>query len=747
MNETLFLLKSAQAKQFFQQNITILAQPEGSLITTRYKERWVHHGYQQQLPKHVVIAYAEPPFRHALPVREARLDKYEVDEEDESVLYYLTLGPLFTPTRLNESDAFLRKHRPRDALVFTVPSPLLPSTSIISPSTRWLSLVEYLVSPAYTRGHNPYVNAIFSFAHPLSKEMGQPVDSQMPLWVGHTYHQKVSLFAPGLTKESLSHVKVQLDYPRLTALLTSSGQIEQGEVTLIIQPQRRLSSSWTVTLFWRSPPPNIPSGPVHLTMPPIVRLPTLAARTPIGGEPFQRIQLFEWLSKKLSNRDQLRLLDRYLLPQADDSPPDPHLLLARAILLKKEGEMVEAVETLMQIPTNLRNDEMIVVLLESAVAAERLLPFTHLLDQLTDWDDGQRVQRIVLAITKLSEAIMLTLGYHLCCLAPNYAHLIWLEIGQTTQQSHHKLELIQFLQKSQPTQPNGYLRLSPNEVYHYLSRDAEVERLSDKHLNYLIDVGLHCSTPTGIATFFIEWMTRRLRQGTPKEIEHVKEYFQEAKRWISTSQQEKGVKMIMEALKRTGIAEMAEQALWLAIGRVEDARRSGDFDRAEEWLREARNSVGAILPENRSAMLNLIKDEDEEIKQFRDSLAVSFAPRYGRDPGLAPILKLYGITCVDAFWADLTDVMRENEFVARQLIERLDQLQQFAQQTGSTNANIHSLTILQGNVSRMELSDTSRLVFKKMGRTICLIALYANHDAYDGAIKQRWELMNRIQRG
>ncbi|MGB0387985.1 MAG: hypothetical protein ACPGWR_24475 [Ardenticatenaceae bacterium] len=746
MNKTLFMLKSGQAKQFFQQNITYLAQPEGYQLTTRYKQRWINHALDEQLPEQVIILYAQSPYTHVLPVRRAILHKYEIDEEEEDCKYYLTLGPLLSPIHLDESDAFFQQYRPDDnSFVFTAPTPFFDRVNN-SPERRWSDLVHHLVSPAFapTR-ENPYADAIFSFAHPLSSANGQPIDPQMPLWVGHSYKMTLSVLAPGVSHADLSQVQVQLDYPRLSAIVTPHEELKEGRMTLVIQPQRTLKSNWTTSVFLRSP--TNPSGPVYLGLPPMMRLPTMVEPTPPDEEPIQRLQLFEWLATKLTPRDQLRLLDRYLLPRSDGTPPDPHLLLARAVLLKKEGQTSEAVDTLTQIRADRRTDEMIVLLLECAVAAERQLPFSDLLDQLTDWDDGQRVQRIVKAISKLPEEKVLPLAYHLCRLAPIYAHLIWQQIGQTFQKTHNRLALVQFMQGTQPTQPKGYLLLTANELYHYLVRDVNPCRVSDSYLDYVIDAGMGCNSPTGIASFFMEWMKRHLRQANPNEVEVVQQRLDQAVRWLSTGQEEESVIMLMDALKRTGIADMAEKALWLAMGRVDEARWAGDFDRADRWLREARKSVSSIPSENRSAMLSLIKDEDEQIKQTRHHLSQTFAPRYGSDPGMAPILKLYGIECADGFWVDLAEVMNSNEFIARQLIERLDQLQQFAQQTGSTNAKIHSLSALQGNVSRMELSDTSRLIFKKKGRTLCLIALYPNHDAYDAAIKQRWQLMNRIQRG
>lgn len=747
MNKTLFLLKSGQAKQFLQQNITFLAQPEEYQLTARYKQRWVNHGLDEKLPDQVIILYAEPPYTHVLPVRRAILNKYQVDEEDESCLYYLTLGPLLSPTELKESNAFFQQYRPDDnSFVFTAPTTLPFLGSNGSAENRWRGLVYHLSSSAFaSEQENPYAKAVFSFVHPLSSVNGQSMDPDMPMWIGRSYKMKLSVLAPGLSKADLSDVQVQLDYPRLTAVVTPYEDLNEGSITFLIEPQRILNSNWTTSVFLRSP--ISPSGTVNLPLPPIMQLPTAVNSALTHQEPFQRLQLFEWLASKLNNRDQLRLLDRYLLPRFDNSSPDPHMLLARAILLKKEGQMSEAVDTLTQIPTDQRNDEMIVLLFECAVAAERQLPFTDLLDQLTDWDDGQHVQRIVLAIASLPEEKILPLAYHLCRLAPIYAHLIWHNVASKLQQEHNRLALVRFMQSRQPTKPKGYLILPPNELYHYLARDEDPVRISNDYLNYLIDAGMKCNSPTGIASFFMEWMKRRLRRADPDEVQMVQARFNEAVRWLTPMQEEEGIMMLMDALKRTGIAEMADKALWLAMGRVDEARWSGDFERADRWLREARKSVSSIPPANRSAMLSLIKDEDEQIKQSRYHLAHSFAPRYGSDPGLAPILKLYGIECIDAFWADLSEVMNSNEFIVRQLIERLDQLQQFAQQTGSTNANIHSLSALQGNVSRMELTDSSRLIFKKRGRTLCLIALYPNHDAYDAAIKQRWELMNRIQQG
>ena len=738
MGEMLFLLKTAQAKHFFQQNLAILAQPEASVIRTRYKQRWVQHSPDEPLPGRVLIVFSEARFAHFLPVREAHLSALEWDEGDASFVYELRLGPLWPLTPDREAAAFFAEHRPHEnAMVFAAPA--LQRREGGSPVERWQALVHYLSSPAYAPAEsNAYASALFAFAHPLRDPAGEPMNGEGALQVGQRYERTLSLLAPGLPREALAGIQPHLDFPREAATVTAEGDAAAGHLTLAIQPLQPTAEPWQVTLLLR--PTAVPSSAMHLAMPPIIG--TSSSMPQPEPEPFQRLPLFEWLARRLSPQDQLRLLDRFLLPT---SPvPDAHLLLARATLLKQAGEAEEAFQTLLRIPPEEHHDESLVLLIECAVAVGRRVNFLALLDQINDWDNSAHVRHLVAAVARLPEESILPVARHLCVLAPVYAYLLWKEVGPTLRLPTNRLAFLRLLQGEAPEQSKNLLHLTPDDRYQFLARGTDPARLTSDYLEALIEAGLHSTSPASFAPFFMEWLTRELRSVDRSQLERARDRFESASHWLSTAQQEAGVLMLLEALKRNGLAE---SGIWLAIGRVDEALRASDFERAERWLREARTSISAMPPESRSEMSTLIRAEDESIKQARDTIAASFASRFGSDPGLAPILKLYGIEAVDAFWGDLVDVMQENEYVVRQLIERLEQLQQFGQQSGSANASIHSLSVLPGNVSRMELSDSARLVFRKVGRTIRLIALYANHDAYEHALRTRFDLLNRVQQG
>lgn len=460
--------------------------------------------------------------------------------------------------------------------------------------------------------------------------------------------------------------------------------------------------------------------------------------------------LYDWLAQRLNASEQLHLLDRFLIARGDGAASS-YLLLARARLLKEMGEVQEAVETLMRIPVEAQTDDSLLLLIESAVSAGRRLPYIKLLERISDWDDRRRIRRLVQALAPLPEDLLLPVAQHLAQAAPVYGPLYWQELRATVRQPAQRLALIQLLQQEPARATASPLLLPALELFEYLTGDVDARQMSNDYLDATIQAGMDCGSPSGIAPFFMEWLRRHLERHDPAEAEMVHAQFSRARRWLSTAQQERALQALIEAYRRNG---GAEKGVWLALEQASEAMRNSAFDEAEQWLREARNGVSAMSPESRSDMLNLIKAEDGNIKQAREAIAASFAPRYGSDPGLAAVLRLYSISAIDAFWADLADVMRENEYIARQLIERLTQLQQFAQQSGSTNVTIHRLEQLPGNVWRIELSDSARLIFKKAGRsgpsdgrnnnTLVLIALYANHDAYEKALKTRYELQNRL---
>jgi hypothetical protein len=728
MTSILCLVKSGQAKQYFQQNITFLGQPEGAVVTTRYKRRWVCHAEGDELPETVLIFFSEPPYRHALPVRTARLLGYAFDETDGDFEYTLALGPLTTLPDFERVDAYLAEHRSGENVVFTAPAPPLPRVEG-SPQSRWNAMVYHLVSSAYAGENNPYRHALFSFVH--------PTNLPRTLAVGQIYYQAISLLAPGLDAEAMRGVRAHTETPALDASVTIEGTIYSGQLRLAVRPLRPVDQDWQITLFFR--PNDVASGQVLLHFPPIetVALPSLERDT------FNRRQLFEWLSVRLSPPDQLKLLDRYLLPSEDGRAPDHHLLFARATLQKQEGQAQAAVETLLRIPEEQRHDEMIVLLVESAIAAQRRLPIKNLLEQMANWEDGQLAGRLVHAIAQVAdEGETLELASHLCRLAPNYAQRVWQTVGTTIRTPTLRLNFIEMLEGGHVNQPNGYLRLSADEVLAYLARESDAKRLPDAVLERLVQAGMTGNTTSGLAPFLMEWLERTLRQGGAGEVAQARTWFEQARSWLSTHQSERGMVLLNDALKRVGASE---QAMWLVLDYVTDAQRTGDLDSADRWLKMARDGISALPGNKRSEMLELVKEEDSNIKSARSALNSSFAPRFGNDPGLTALFELYQVDCTAAFWADMGELLRTNPFVVQQLVERLEQLNKFGQESGSTYAKIHSLTELQGNVYRLELTDQARVIFKKMGKRIRLIALYATHDAYDEAIKNRVELMNRIR--
>lgn len=728
MSTILCLIKSGQAKQYFQQNITFLGQPEGAVVTTRYKRRWVCHGEGDELPEKVYIFLSEPPYRHALPIRTARLVGYTFDESDGDFEYTLELGPLSTLPDFEQVDRYIAAHRVGENVVFTAPSPPLPRVEG-SPQSRWNAIVYHLVSPTYAGENNPYRHALFSYVHPTTLPR--------TLTVGQNYYQAITLLAPGLDAEAMRGVRAHTETPALDANVVIEGTIASGQLRLAVRPLRPVEQEWQITLFFR--PNDVASGQVLLHFPPIetVALPGTERDT------FNRRQLFEWLSARLSAADQLKLLDRYLLQSEDGRAPDHHLLFARAALLKQEGQAQAAVETLLRIPEEQRHDEMIVLLVESAIAAQRRLPVKNLLEQLTNWEDGQLAGRLVQAIAQVSdENETLELASHLCRLAPNYAQRVWQTVGATLRTPTLRLNFVEMLERGHINQPNGYLRLSSDEVLGYLMRDSDAKRLPDAVLARLVGAGMGSNNSSGLAPFLMEWLERTLRQGGTTEVAQARAWFEQARSWLGTQQVERGMMLLNDALKRVGAAE---QAMWLVLDYVTDAQRTGDLDNAERWLKTARDGISALPGNKRSEMLELVKEEDGNIKAARSALNSSFAPRFGNDPGLTALFELYQVDCTPAFWADIGELLRTNPFVVQQLVERLELLNKFGQESGSTYSKIHSLSELQGNVNRLELTDQARVIFKKMGKRIRLVALYATHDTYDDAIKNRVELMNRIR--
>ncbi len=299
MNTILCLIKSGQAKQYFQQNITFLGQPEGAVVTTRYKRRWVCHGEGDDLPETVLIFLSEPPYRHALPIRTARLVDYSYDETDGDFEYTLELGPLTTLPEFGGLDDYIATHREGDNVVFSAPPPPLPRAEG-SAQSRWNALVYHLVSDRYAGENNPYRHALFSFVHPTTYPR--------TLAVGQVYHQAISLLSPGLDAEALRGVRVHTETPVLDAAVTIEGTVSGGQLRLALRPLRALDNEWQITLFFR--PNDVASGQVILHLPPIeaVALPDTERDT------FNRRQLFEWLSVRLSPADQLKLSLTFIRP-------------------------------------------------------------------------------------------------------------------------------------------------------------------------------------------------------------------------------------------------------------------------------------------------------------------------------------------------------------------------------------------------------------------------------------------------
>ncbi len=313
---------------------------------------------------------------------------------------------------------------------------------------------------------------------------------------------------------------------------------------------------------------------------------------------------------------------------------------------------------------------MIVLLVESAISAQRRLPIKNLLEQVTNWEDGQLVGRLVNAIAQIpDENETLDLASHLCRLAPNYAQRVWQVVGGTIRTPLLRLTLIEMLERGHINQPNGYLRLSEDEVFGYLARDSDARRLPDTVLDRLVGAGMAGKNTGGLAPFLMEWLERTLRRGGVVEVTRARTWFDQARGWLSTQQVERGMVLLNDALKRIGAAE---PAMWLVLDYVTDAQRTGDLEGAERWLKMARDGISALPGNKRSEMLELVKEEDSNIKAARVALNSSFAPRFGNDPGLSALFELYQIDCIPAFWADIGELLRTNPFVIQQLVERLE---------------------------------------------------------------------------
>ncbi len=87
----LYLLKASRIAEYHQQNVAILGADEGERFVIRYGHRWVQPGLQVAVGDGTVIVFSDTPYRDFVPVRFAKVVRFE--SLPEHVEIEVSLGP------------------------------------------------------------------------------------------------------------------------------------------------------------------------------------------------------------------------------------------------------------------------------------------------------------------------------------------------------------------------------------------------------------------------------------------------------------------------------------------------------------------------------------------------------------------------------------------------------------------------------------------------------------------------------
>ncbi|MCB0991633.1 MAG: hypothetical protein KDB16_11680, partial [Acidimicrobiales bacterium] len=99
--EVLFLVKSSRVREYHQQNLAILAAPDGANFEISYNRRWIQPGLAVAVGDGACIVFADSPYRDFEPIRWAVVER--VDESTEKITLGIRVGSFTLGTeRLTE---------------------------------------------------------------------------------------------------------------------------------------------------------------------------------------------------------------------------------------------------------------------------------------------------------------------------------------------------------------------------------------------------------------------------------------------------------------------------------------------------------------------------------------------------------------------------------------------------------------------------------------------------------------------
>jgi tetratricopeptide (TPR) repeat protein len=251
----LYLLKSARTSQYLQENLHILAAPEGEVVEVDYAPRWVEPLAARQVRSGdtACLFFSDRPYRQYVPVREAEI--LNVNQSSGQLALSLRLRRLVHLGGKQNLKTFSQRFgKFSQGQFFVVRDPESPITFARrgrSELANWKRIIDALLQASPEGVVSPYQKSVFLWPQPICDAQDKPLSQGKPLELGQNYHLTVHYYAPGLTTEAMDYYELVVDPGSHNVGIDGGLSLSQeGDLALEVKP---LEKGKPVLAIWVKP--------------------------------------------------------------------------------------------------------------------------------------------------------------------------------------------------------------------------------------------------------------------------------------------------------------------------------------------------------------------------------------------------------------------------------------------------------------------------------------------------------------
>jgi hypothetical protein len=620
----LYLLKSAGTNEYLQENLNILAVPDGNEVTIGYAARWVDPELWGQVRrgKTVCLIFGDRPYQWFVPVRRAEV----VDVVDEAGELTLTiqLGPF---ARGMDLEAFSQRFAELNRRRFFVARDPKPELAFVTQGEDnlddWKRIIEALqVSPGddYT---SRYARSVFLRYMSLCNANGQPFPPGGQLEVGQHYQQPIYCYTPGLEPQELSDYRLVIEPGSYNVGVSDAPSLPpDGELAVEIKPLEPGDLSLEV---WVKPdrvqstalrfPYRVIEAPA-----PIEVVEVVPEKAPPGLSERHLRAIFEVMEiTDGSSRDQalLDLIDHVLEPLAQESH---YLKERRALCLYQLGRWAEAYEQFTDLDPGFLSPQAVVAWFVSACRGGIDANLGIVLGHFNAWEQRALTDQLIAVLPMVEEGRRLQLLKDAWLGAGRYPEM-WEAVRDTFNRPASILEAVNLM-----VDPDLYNLLTLSEGYRYLRE--RMDALGQEPLELLqraVELGLQePDESSGLDKAFLSLVERLLqRRGDLSEtwllVDQVRGH-------LSIHTWAEATECLAEALAGREEAEWRAHACELYVDLARICREQfQDPGAAEAYLTQAHHMVGddhrlAAMVDAEEVRWAAVVERIEEVRLWRDGL-------------------------------------------------------------------------------------------------------------------------------